>query len=186
MNAKAVYDSWVFSLYVQAGIKRGAIPRCAFNKELTVKTNGKKDVVIRPPKHEAVDIDGIADNLRVITMGTCFIAFDEALDQVFGKKPETYSDSDIDSLRAIIYMMRCAFAHTPASPKWCIKTKNRRIFSIKEINFVIDFSQLNGKRLSLTCFSQGVFILRGRIIAPATTGPANAPRPTSSIPAISR
>jgi len=116
VKAKAVYDSWIFSLYVQARIKNGKIPRYIFNKELTIKTNGKIDVTIKPPTQGEPDINGVADNLRIITMGTCFIAFDEALNDIFGEKPKTFSDNDIDSLRAIIYMMRCAFAHTPASP----------------------------------------------------------------------
>ena len=147
MKAKAVYDSWIFSLYIQAGIKYGEIPHFIFNKELTIKTNGEIDVKIKPPTQEEPDINGIADNLRVLTMGTCFLAFDEALDKIFGEKPKTYSDNDIDSLRAIIYMMRCAFAHRPASPMWRIKRENRKIFSIKQINFEIDFNQLNGKNL---------------------------------------
>ena len=40
--------------------------------------------------------------------------------------------------------------------------------------------------LSLTWHDQRCFILEGRITAAATTGPARAPRPTSSIPAIYR
>ncbi len=148
INAKAVYDSWIFSLYIQAGVKNGIISSSEFNRELTIKVEGKKIALIQPPTNDTVDIDGIADNLEKITLGTCLIAFDEALDQVFDKKPETYVDSDIDSLRAIIYMMRCAFAHSPTTPKWCIKKRNRRIFNIKEIQFVMDFRQLDGKELT--------------------------------------
>ncbi|MBA7714904.1 hypothetical protein ES703_123936 [subsurface metagenome] len=40
--------------------------------------------------------------------------------------------------------------------------------------------------LSFIWLSQGVFIRQGRITAAATTGPARAPRPASSTPAMSR
>ncbi len=147
MKAKAAYDSWLLSLYVLSGIEQGVIPHSLFNEQLIIKTNGKIVATIKSPENQEVDIDVIADNLKNITLGNCFLAFDEALDQAFGAKPKQYSDSDTDSLRAIIYMMRCAFAHTPSLPKWCIKPKYRKILSLEKIHFLIDFSQLNGKEL---------------------------------------
>ncbi|MBI4296050.1 MAG: hypothetical protein HY667_02905, partial [Chloroflexi bacterium] len=110
---------------------------------------GKGIVVDYQPSVGNVPV--LADNLRLFLIGTCLIAFDSVLNQVFGAKPGKYSsDNDIHSLRAIIYMMRCAYAHTPTFPTWKIdKTQYKRKFTISEINFEIDFTSLDGKSLAI-------------------------------------
>lgn len=142
----------ILSLYIQAGIGLGQIPYNLFNQKLTLGVGDKKDLVIQASSQTEATIKWVADNLRLVTTGTCFVAIDEALDEMLGEKPETYMDNDSDSLRAVIYMTRCAFAHNPASPVWQIKTKYRKVFKIKPINFEIDLRQLNGKALDYSHF----------------------------------
>ncbi|GEM_PF-2053675 len=151
-KARAIYQCWILSLYIQTGINNRNLPHDIFTKKLTIKNNGAVVANINGSSKGTPDMNGTADNLSNITRGTCFLAFDEALDEIYGGKPASYSDNPTDSLRAIIYMMRCAFAHNPGSPEWRIKDpkskKNiKRSFKIEKINFVIDFSQLNGKAL---------------------------------------
>ena len=150
-KARAIYQCWILSLYIQAGINNRKLPHDIFTKKLTIKNNGVVVATINRSSQGTPDMNGIVDNLSNITKGTCFLAFDEALDEIYGGKPKIYSDNPTDSLRAIIYMMRCAFAHNPGSPEWRInKKKFERSFKIEKINFVIDFSQLNGKALDVS------------------------------------
>ena len=147
-NAKSVVDCWVFSLYLMYGFEQGKIPDDIFKNKLKFKSNGEAVISLKPKKPK-IDIDGLSHNLMSYILGTCFLTFDEALDDIFGDKPEEYKDDDIDSLRAIVYMIRCAHAHTPSKPKWRIdKQKYKRLFIIQEIDFKIDFRDLNGKELS--------------------------------------
>ncbi len=44
-------------------------------------------------------------------------------------------------------MFRCAFAHTPSKPKWMISKYYQKTYTIKEIDFKIDFRDLDGKIL---------------------------------------
>ena len=92
----------------------------------------------------------LAQNLRLCVEGNCFIVIDEALNGIFGNKPEQYSDNDIDSLRAIIYMLRCAIAHGPTAPSWKVNRKYCRIFKIKEIDYELRLDGLDGKTVKHT------------------------------------
>jgi hypothetical protein len=148
-NADAIYQCWLMTLYLQSGIEKGDISENAFNKPLDINIEGKI-FKINSPENSSVDTKNIAINLQSITLGTCFIALDEALQSIFGDKPKTYGETDSESLRAIIYMFRCSFAHTPATPKWKIQgQKYLRKFTVKEIGFEIDFRKLDGKELSV-------------------------------------
>ena len=98
------------------------------------------------PKWNKADIEGLVKNLRYCVLGNSFIAFDEALDDVFDKKPDVYSETDLDALRAIIYMLRCAIAHAPMTPRWkADNEKYRRKFRINEIDYELDMANLNDK-----------------------------------------
>lgn len=88
---------------------------------------------------------GFAHNLKLCVEGNCFIVIDEALDAIFGTKPQNYSDTDIDSLRAIIYMLRCAIAHNPCAPIWSAKGAYDKNFKIEEIGYELKAKQLDGK-----------------------------------------
>jgi hypothetical protein len=142
--ALSVYDCWILSLYIKMGIWRQVIPDQLFDMKIEIMIGQSRWAII--PNREQRNMKGVSDNLVRMSQGTCFIAFDEALNNVFGAKSKNFKN-DIDSLRAIIYILRCAFAHTPSTPKWCIKPKYKRVFEIREISFSIDFSNLDGKEL---------------------------------------
>jgi hypothetical protein len=89
----------------------------------------------------------LAKNLRLCVAGNCFISIDEALDGILGEKPKEYLDTDIDALRAIIYMLRCAIAHNPATPIWKVKDTYRRNFRINEIGYELKIKDLDGRPL---------------------------------------
>ncbi len=148
-NAKSAVDCWAFSLYLKYGFEQGKIPDNIFENKLEFKSNGEVIISIKP-RNQKINTIGLSQNLMSYMLGNCFLTFDEALDDIFGDKPEgAYKDNDIDSLRAIVYMIRCAHAHTPSKPIWRIdKQKYKRLFIIKEIDFKIDFKDLDGKDLS--------------------------------------
>ena len=143
--ALAAYDCWILALYIKMGVWLGDIPDSFFENKIQISEGRNRWVII--PHKEQRDMKGVSDNLVRTSQGTCFIAFDEALDDAFGEKPVQYEDNDKDSLRAIIYMFRCAFAHTPIIPTWSITKKRRQVFRIREISFEMDFRDLDGKRL---------------------------------------
>ncbi len=144
MQVRTAKSLWLLTLYICNGIEKGKIPHELFSETLKLTSGGKEIVTIHPIWKEGV-LDDLTHNLKQGVVGICCVAFDSALDEVLGAKPQQYSDSDIDALRAIIYMIRCAFAHEPTSPKWLVKQKYRRAFRINEIGLEADFSKLNGQ-----------------------------------------
>ena len=95
------------------------------------------------------DLDNISHNLLLCALGHCFVVIDEALNGIFGDKPNEYSDSDIDALRAIIYMLRCAISHGPTAPHWKAEGKYRRNFEIRGIGYQLNIGKLNGLDLNI-------------------------------------
>jgi hypothetical protein len=149
-HAKSIVDCWIFSLYLKYGFEQGKIPSDIFKNKLEFKSvSDKKAVISLKSNHQKTNVYGLSQNLMSYILGDCFLTFDEALDDIFGDKPKEYKNDDIDSLRAIVYMIRCAHAHTPSKPQWRIdRQKYKRLFTIKGIDFKIDFHDLDGKELS--------------------------------------
>lgn len=63
------------------------------------------------------DAGDILRNNIMVSVTALAIVLDEALQGAFGK----CNVSTESSLRIVVYLLRCAFAHTPAAPKWEIK-----------------------------------------------------------------
>ena len=63
---------------------------------------------------------------------------------MFGQRPDNYSDNDLDSLRAIVYMLRNAIAHGAMTPRWQAKGVFCRKFRINEIGYELDATRLDG------------------------------------------
>lgn len=144
----AVRALFIATIYLCSGIATKEIPLSMFNKPLLFAPNDE-EIFISHPEWNDRDLHILEGNLLRGMMSICCIGMDEALDSRFGKKPQQYPNSDIGNLRAIIYMMRCAFAHTPTLPKWEISKSHQKVFSINEIDMTIDFRILNGKKLVL-------------------------------------
>ena len=147
MQVRTAKSLWLMTLYICNGIQKGKIPPKLFDEPLTLTADGETIAVITP-KWEIGNPYDMADNLQQGVLGICCIALDSALDATFGSKPSSYSNSDIDALRVIVYMIRCAFAHEPTLPTWNVKPKHHRRFSIDKISLEMDFTQLNGEVLA--------------------------------------
>ena len=122
-------------------VEKGEVDKSLFNNVVTI------DNLKITPAWESHNISNLTKNLRLCVLGTSYLVIDEALDCVYGGKPDVYSDSDVDALRAIIFMLRCAIAHGVMIPRWKAKGIYCRKFRINEIDYEIDMTQLDGKVL---------------------------------------
>lgn len=130
----------LFTLRICDMLKKGEIDESRLNKNIVV------DNIIRIKCNwKSNCFADFANNLRLCVLGDCFVVIDEALNGIFGNKPEKYLDNDIDALRAIIYMLRCAIAHGPTAPSWKATRKYCRNFRIEEIGYELKVKELNGK-----------------------------------------
>jgi hypothetical protein len=88
------------------------------------------------------------------TAGLAVVQTDAALDELWGPKPQTLQGelygarvsalgADVDELRGLLYMIRCAFAHDPLLPKWVIKAKYQRVFDVAPARLRVDLSNLH-------------------------------------------
>lgn len=130
----------LFTLLICNMFEKGEIEESKLNQ--TILVNNVLRIECKWPSDVSKKL---AQNLRLSVLGNCFIVIDEALNGIFGKKPKKYSDNDIDSLRAIIYMLRCAIAHGPTAPSWKVKREYCRRFKIEEIDYELQLEGLDGK-----------------------------------------
>ena len=160
MQVKTARNLLIFTIYICNGIEKGIIPPELFNETLQLQEDGKPFGRVRP-LWKTTNLSDDVHNLRVGMLGVCCIALNTALDETFDKKPEKYTNSDIDALRAIIYMFRCAFAHNPILPVWDVSKKHQRQFSISELDLEMDFTTLNGQGVNGSQYGgwEGVFKL---------------------------
>ena len=143
VKVRTIRSLLLTTLYICNGIETGRIPAQLFNEDLQLRADGKIFGIARPLVRTD-DLTGEVNNLKVGMLGVCCIGLDTLLDEAFGKKPENYDDSDIDALRAIVYMIRCAFAHEPTLPVWKITSrKYLREFRINELDIEVDLINLN-------------------------------------------
>ena len=56
------------------------------------------------------------------------MATDNAIDKTFGAK-NPMDTTQLGSARAIIYQIRCAFAHDPMNPRWDVTPKYNRTYT---------------------------------------------------------
>ena len=160
IQAKTIFDTWIFTHCILNAISKNRIPAHIFQSPLKISDESGRGVTV-DYKQKVGNISVIADNLRLVLTGTYFITLNEALDRIFGEKPGCSENTAIDSLRAIIYMFRCAFAHTPTRPIWVInKEKYKKIFRINEIDFEIDFRTLNGRELEASHYDGWYGLMR--------------------------
>lgn len=140
-------ELWLFTFYICYGLRSGKISSNIFPETLKLKTGEDTDYIINKPKWNSRNIEALGHNLNVSIMGVCFCALNSVLKDAFGNIPKHYTNSDIDALRAIVYMFRCAFSHQPTNPRWKINKRYIRVFRIDEIDVEMDFTQLDGKTI---------------------------------------
>jgi hypothetical protein len=85
----------------------------------------------------------------IMSFGTSVLVLDQAF-QAFGIRPDPDASDNITRLRTLVYMVRCAYAHRVADPRWEVHGKYRRTLSVELFSQVIslDLAALNG-----SCFS---------------------------------
>jgi len=80
-----------------------------------------------------------AANVMVLSsIGTSAIILNKAW-EVSGIRLTGKPESKEDKLRTVIYMVRCAFAHSPADPKWRVKEKYRKLYQLNLANRTLSF-----------------------------------------------
>ncbi len=129
----------LFTIRIRDLFKKGEIEESKFSQTIVF------DGLRIQGAWKSNDVNDLSHNLLLCALGSCFVVIDEALNGIFGDKPNEYSDSDIDALRAIIYMFRCAISHGPTAPRWKAEGKYRRNFEIREIDYQLNIGELNGK-----------------------------------------
>ena len=145
-RANNEFKTWVFSMHIKSAIENGKISDECFTNDYKI---GK-----RISYYDIGDIKTWSYNLASTAKGSCFVAFDEALDSIYKKKPgdfpNKYHDMKRGTLRILIYMIRCAFAHNPAHPTWQAYGKYAGIGKLKlqDIGLELDIAELNGQSLS--------------------------------------
>lgn len=73
--------------------------------------------------------------------------------EVIGVPPDPESNDDLSKLRALIYMVRCALAHSIADPRWEARGKFARTISLDLDGAQIpplDLQALNGQRFHIS------------------------------------
>ena len=104
-------------------------------------------IFYKPPSaifENAADFINAFENLASIGFGVAAIALNRACEEQGLGKPDPIA-SELDQCVALIYQIRCAFAHDIAAPKWQIKTRYRRSYTFGDRTF--DLATLDGKSL---------------------------------------
>ena len=101
------------------------------------------------PSGHFSDADNIirAANVSVaLAFGASALALDKAFETA-EIRPEPESDNNVAQLRTLIYMVRCAYAHGIAEPRWEVRGKYRRAMSVEldGITTLFDLEKLDGK-----------------------------------------
>jgi hypothetical protein len=160
MAIKSALGGFMFAVCVNDATNRGRVTPATFTEHIRLNEGGY-GVDIRK-RFTAEELQIYANNNVVMAIGTAAIATDTALDATFGAK--TPSDtSPLGSARAIIYQIRCAFAHDPLNPRWNVASQYNQSYivtvpipgeaggtSLRAITF--NTASLAGKHLSSTDF----------------------------------
>jgi hypothetical protein len=88
-----------------------------------------------------------AANVSVsLAFGASALTLDKAF-EVAGIKPEPSSDDMVIKLRTLVYMVRCAYAHGIADPRWDVRGEYQRAITVELDSKLIEFNfaSLNGE-----------------------------------------
>ena len=157
---RSAVELFVFSCFVNDAIGTNRITLNTFNQQTKLEDDGKGLVI----KHRFTDEHLRADgrNLVLMAIASTALATDNAMDIVCGdKNPD--DTTDLGSARAILYQIRCAFAHDLLVPIWKPKSKYMHTYRVT-VNVAresdtttprtieLDMSFLGGKHLSIADF----------------------------------
>jgi hypothetical protein len=139
-------------------VKTGLISPANFPPWIRLDTPGEPRRV--RTSFEEGQLERAAHNLDLATTCVAVIAADSALDDHFAvvspgtPKPVSRRDKrsvseyhGIDAVRALLYMIRCAFAHDPFNPVWRVGRTQAGVLSIDDLGITIDMTGLDGRPL---------------------------------------
>jgi hypothetical protein len=81
----------------------------------------------------------------IMAFGTSVLVLDQAF-EAFGIIPDPQGSDNVTRLRTLVYMVRCAFAHRIADPRWEVRGKYRQTLSFELFGETVslDLAALNG------------------------------------------
>lgn len=124
---KSAIELFVFSCFVNDAINANRITPNTFSQQIKLEDDGKGLILSKVFTDDQLKAD--ARNSVFMALASTALATDKALDIVFGdKNPDDISD--LGSARAILYQIRCAFAHDLLVPIWNTKTKYKHTYCI--------------------------------------------------------
>lgn len=99
----------------------------------------------------AEDIVRAANVTVSAAFGISALTLDKAW-EVAGFQPTPDSEDEIVRLRTLVYMIRCAYAHGMADPRWKVKSSYRRMLrvTLRRKQLQLDLSELDGRRFDFS------------------------------------
>jgi hypothetical protein len=102
--------------FVGDAVQEGQITPASFREDIRLH-DGAWTVVLNN-KYTAEELTADAAKLILITLGTTAMSTNKALEVVYGKDFDPADTSPEGTARALLYQIRCAFAHDPLNPVW--------------------------------------------------------------------
>ncbi len=132
-----------FAIKLMCYCENNDLDKSRFDGDVTIKFKNENKVF---PDNSFSTYEEIIKHSQ-INVGICFGASAIALDAAFEAAGFNCKKRPLDDIRSIVYMIRCAFAHNIADPKWEVKGD-----FLRQINLtlegkmtLIDLTQLNGR-----------------------------------------
>lgn len=116
MVIKAAIDMFVFNAFLADAILDGRIISSSFRDQAKLDVEAQGLVFRRT--FSTNDLQSFGKNDVLMALGTTAIATDNAMDAVFSKANKPHDITELGAARAIMFQIRCAFAHDPFNPVW--------------------------------------------------------------------
>ena len=123
----------------------GQISRDALDITLTFQSDDHKMILVLPDRIFENDDDFILafENNLSIAFGAAAITLDRSREEAGHRLPNSI-ETEAEHCIALVYLIRCAFAHDIAEPRWKIKDRFQRLYSFGGLNF--DLTKLDGQK----------------------------------------
>jgi hypothetical protein len=122
----------------------GKIDRESLDSDITFQNEDQSQIFVLPSRIFENDNDFILafENNLTIAFGAAAITLDRARHETGHNLPDPIQ-SENDQCIALIYQIRCAFAHDIAEPRWNVKGRYLRAYDFGRLH--IDLTQLDGE-----------------------------------------
>lgn len=140
-----------FSLKLLTFAELGKLTPANFDTDHTVRLD---DGDLLFPSGNFRDLDSIVRAAKVsvaLAFGATALALDTAM-QTAGIRPDARSENNVERIRALVYMVRCAYAHGIADPKWKISDRYARTLTVSLDGGALSFDLggLDGKQFEFS------------------------------------